>query len=259
MEAPCQDTVRLRIEDGIANLQIHRPEANNAINDRLVAEFHAALDLCEVQAKVVVVSGLPEVFCFGADFAELQVAFDGPGVPRQDPQPMYDLWRRLANGPYVSIAHVRGKANAGGVGFVAACDLVLADSTAVFSLSELLFGLMPACVLPFLIRRIGFARANAMTLMTQPVPVHTAREWGLVDAFEENSENLLRKHLLRLRRLDKAGIARYKRYMASIEGSIDAMGPKAVAANIEVFSDPGNLRRISRYVQTGQFPWEGSP
>ena len=95
----------------------------------------------------------------------------------------------------MSIAHVRGKANAGGIGFVAACDIVLADSAAVFSLSELLFGLMPACVLPFLVRRIGFAKANAMTLSTQPVGVQVAREWGLVDAFEENSDNLLRKHL----------------------------------------------------------------
>jgi polyketide biosynthesis enoyl-CoA hydratase PksH len=158
----------------------------------------------------------------------------------------------------VSIAHVRGKANAGGVGFVAACDIVLADGAAVFSLSELLFGLMPACVLPFLIRRIGFAKANSMTLMTQPIPVQLAQQWGLVDAFEQNSDNLLRKTLLRLRRLDKAGIARYKRYMASLDGSIDAAESRAIAANIEVFSDEENLRKISRYVKTGQFPWEGA-
>ena len=152
---------------------------------------------------------------------------------------------------------MRGKANAGGIGFVAACDIVLADAKAVFSLSELLFGLMPACVLPFLIRRIGFAKANYMTLMTQPVTVQNALEWGLVDAYEENSENLLRRNLLRLRRLNKTSIARYKRYMHSIEGSLDACEPGALAANREVFSDTENLQRISRYVKTGEFPWEG--
>jgi polyketide biosynthesis enoyl-CoA hydratase PksH len=250
--------LRLRFDDGIACLQIHRPDANNAINDRLIAEFGSALERCDARAKVVVVEGLPDVFCFGADFAELQKGLGMAAAARQDPKPMYDVWRRLATGPYVSIAHVRGKANAGGVGFAAACDIVLANATAVFSLSELLFGLMPACVLPFLIRRIGFAKANAMTLMTQPVPVQLAHQWGLVDAFEENSENLLRKNLLRLRRLDKAAVARYKRYMASIDGLIDAVEPRAIAANVEVFSDPENLRRISRFVQTGQFPWEGA-
>jgi polyketide biosynthesis enoyl-CoA hydratase PksH len=250
--------LRVRFDDDIAYLQIHRPGANNAINDRLIAEFVAAMDLCDAKAKIVVVEGLPEVFCFGADFAELQKSFDDDGVPQQDPGPMYALWRRLATGPFVSIAHVRGKANAGGIGFVAACDLVLADSAAVFSLSELLFGLMPACVLPFLIRRIGFARANAMTLSTQPVTVQTAHAWGLVDAFEDNSENLLRKHLLRLRRLNKKSVARYKRYMASIEDLPAAAESKALAANVEVFTDVENLQRISRYVKTGQFPWEGT-
>jgi polyketide biosynthesis enoyl-CoA hydratase PksH len=256
MDVMHYDTVRLRFDDGIATLQIHRPQANNAINDQLIADFAAALDACDSRAAVVVVQGSPEVFCFGADFAELQQAFDGDGIPVQDPKPMYDLWRRLATGPYVSVAHVRGKANAGGVGFVAACDLVLADASAVFSLSELLFGLMPACVMPFLVRRIGFARANAMTLMTQPVTAETAHAWGLVDVFEENGDNLLRKQLLRLRRLDKNAIARYKRYMASIDALIENAEPRALAANIEVFSDPSNLRAISRYVKTGQFPWE---
>lgn len=258
MDPSAFTTLRVRFDDDIAYLQIHRPDANNAINDRLVAEFTAAMDDCDARAKIVVVEGLPEVFCFGADFAELQKSFDGDGVPQQDPGPLYALWRRLATGPFVSIAHVRGKANAGGIGFVAACDIVLADSAAVFSLSELLFGLMPACVLPFLIRRIGFAKANYMTLSTQPVTVQTAHEWGLVDAFEDNSENLLRKNLLRLRRLNKKSVARYKRYMASIEGSVASAEPEALAANLDVFTDVENLQRISRYVKTGQFPWESA-
>lgn len=258
MDPSAFTTLRVRFDDDIAHLQIHRPDANNAINEQLIKEFTAALDLCDARAKIVVVEGLPEVFCFGADFAELQRSFDGDAPPQQDPQPMYALWRRLASGPYVSIAHVRGKANAGGIGFVAACDIVLADTKAVFSLSELLFGLMPACVLPFLIRRIGFAKANYMTLMTQPVTVQNAHEWGLVDAYEENSENLLRRNLLRLRRLNKTSIARYKRYMHSIEGSLDACEHGALAANREVFSDTENLQRISRYVKTGEFPWEGA-
>ncbi|MDQ3206129.1 MAG: enoyl-CoA hydratase-related protein, partial [Pseudomonadota bacterium] len=82
--------------------------------------------------------------------------------------------------------------------------------------------------------------------------------WGLVDAFEDNSENLLRKNLLRLRRLNKKSVAAYKRYMSSIDGSLDASETKALAANRDVFSDVENLERIARYVKTGQFPWEGA-
>jgi hypothetical protein len=91
---------------------------------------------------------MPEVFCFGADFKEIQKNFENKNQPgQQDPEPLYNLWLQLALGPFITIAHVQGKTNAGGVGFVAACDVVLCDEKAVFSLSELLFGLMPACVL----------------------------------------------------------------------------------------------------------------
>jgi len=173
---------------------------------------------------------------------------DGPG-------PLYDLWLRLATGSYVTVSHVRGKANAGGIGFVAASDIVLADETAVFSLSELLFGLYPACVLPFLVRRIGFQKANYLTLMTQPITVIQAREWGLVDAFESDSDALLRRHLIRLRRLSKTAIRRYKTHMGRINSSLAELKPIAVNANLEMFSDADNLNAIARYVQEGIFPW----
>lgn len=251
------ETLRIRQDEDIRFIQIHRPEAGNAINDRLIAELGLAMDACRDTAKIVVLEGSPEVFCSGADFQEIQAGVDGDGLIReQNPEPLYALWSRLALGPWLTIAHVRGRVNAGGVGFVAACDIVLAESRAVFSLSELLFGLMPACVLPFLIRRIGTAKANYMTLTTQPVTASQALAWGLADACEDNSENLLRKHLLRLRRLDPTAITRYKRYAASLETSIDNCKDLALAANREVFSDARNLEMIARYVRTGKFPWE---
>lgn len=251
------DAIRVRREEEICFIQLHRPEANNAINRRLIEELDHALLLCEADAKIVVLEGLADVFCSGADFKEIQTGFeDGSRSQGEDPGPLYDLWCRLASGPYVSVAHVRGRVNAGGIGFVAACDIVLSEEKATFSLSELLFGVMPACVAPFLVRRVGFAKANYLTLTTQPIPAKQAREWGLVDACEENSENLVRKQLLRLRRLGKDGIARYKRYAGSLDEALSASKEKALKANVEVFSDPDNLQKIARYVKTGRFPWE---
>lgn len=253
------ETIRVRSEEDICFIQIHRPEANNAINDRLIEELSDALRACDGPAKVVVLEGLPEVFCSGADFKEIQARFDDASRSQeqpQDPEPLYDLWHRLASGPYITVAHVRGKANAGGIGFVSACDIVVSENKASFSLSELLFGLMPACVLPFLIRRVGFAKANYMTLMTQPISAAQAQEWGLVDVCAENSDDLMRKQLLRLRRLGKDGIARYKRYASSLDDGLGASKPKALAANLEVFSDPNNVQKIARFARTGKFPWE---
>ena len=250
-------TIQTRFEDEICFIQIYRPDANNTINDCLVEELTEVLELCKDSVKIIVLEGLPEVFCFGADFKEIQQSFESnTQVQEQNPEPLYNIFLQLASGPFITIAHVRGKANAGGVGFVAACDIVLCEEKAIFSLSELLFGLMPACVLPFLIRKVGFSRANYLTLMTQPFSAKQAKEWGLVDEYEERSENLLRKHLLRLRRLSKDGVARYKRYMSTLDNSLIASKSKALEANIEVFSNQNNLEKIARYIKTGKFPWE---
>lgn len=252
-------TIQVHFEQDTCRIRIHRPDDNNTINGLLIAEITRAMDLCEDHAKIIILEGSADVFCLGADFAELSRSGGDDRERPQDPEPLYELWRRFACGPYITIAHVRGKVNAGGIGFVAASDLVLSEEKAIFSLSELLFGLLPACVLPFLVRRIGFSRANYMTLTTQSIGARQALEWGLVDACEDNSENLLRKQLLRLRRLSKPAIARYKRYAGSLDRSIMLAKPDALRANAEAFSHPRNLEDIARYVSTGRFPWEARP
>jgi polyketide biosynthesis enoyl-CoA hydratase PksH len=249
-------TIRVRTDGPVSTMQIYRPEANNTINELLAEECLDFLRRHRDSLRVLVLEGLPEVFCFGADFQAIDEKLSEGGGKGRTPETLYDVWLELATGPYVTVAHVRGKVNAGGVGFVAACDIVLADESAVFSLSELLFGLMPACVLPFLIRRTGFQRAHYMTLMTQPFTVQQAASWGLVDGWESDSQKLLRKHLLRLRRLSKTGIERYKRYMNLLDSSLRTKKADALAANFEVFSDQENLAKISRFVESGTFPWE---
>jgi polyketide biosynthesis enoyl-CoA hydratase PksH len=255
-ERTIYETIKVQFQETICFIQIDRPEANNTISGRLIAECNDVFSVCEEFATVVVLSGSPEVFCFGADFKTIAGASKASVDQDDGPGPLYDLWLRMATGPYVTISHVRGQANAGGVGFIAASDIVLADESAQFSLSELLFGLYPACVLPFLIRRIGFQKAHYLTLMTLPISAKQACEWGLVDAVEPVSEVLLRRHLQRLRRLSKAAIRRYKTYMSHISVPLLDLKSPAVAANRELFSDKGNLNAIGRYVDHGVFPWE---
>jgi len=255
-DAGSRGAVAVRMEGNICHLVFDRPEANNAINARLVAECHAALDSCEDKASVVVLSGSADVFCFGADFTELSQGVDPEFSAFAGPGPMFDLWQRLATGPYVTVSYVRGKVNAGGMGFLGASDIVLADASARFSLSEMLFGLYPACVMPFLVRRTGFQRAHFLTLSTQPVDAATALAWGLADAVEEQGEMLLRRHLRQLGRLSKMAIARYKNYARGLAPDWEVHRERAIAGNLEVFEDVTNRAAIARYVNDGLFPWE---
>lgn len=246
-------TLSVQLQRGICRVRIERPEANNAIDGQLVADIGEVLAQCERDETVtlLVLEGSPAVFCSGGDFGAMAAASEVA-----DPEPLYRVWLRMAQGPFVTLSVVRGRANAGGVGFVAASDIVLADTTAAFSLSELLFGAYPACVLPFLTRRIGAQKAHYMTLMTRAFTANEALAWGLVDAVGEDVELLLRQHLLQLRRLGRDGIRRYKAYRAAMLPQLQRQQPAALDANRAMFAEPQVQAAIRRYVQEGKFPWE---
>ncbi len=246
-------TLAVNVDKGVCRVAIARPEANNAIDGELVAEMGEVLALCEGDEGVTVLllQGSPAVFCSGGDFRTM-AASDAVA----DPAPLYDLWLRMAQAPFVTVSLVRGRANAGGIGFVAASDIVLADASASFSLSELLFGVYPACVLPFLVRRVGVQKANYMTLMTRAFSAQEGLAAGLVDALGDDADVLLRQHLLQLRRLGRAGIHRYKAYRAAMAPELERLRPGALEANRAMFGEPEVRRNIQRYLDEGKFPWE---
>lgn len=247
------NAIKVNTEDNICMIQLYRPDFRNTINSELVEECLSAINQCEASAKIIIIEGLPEIFCFGAD---LEKESSEDENSKRQPDLLYELWYKLATGPFISVSHVRGQANAGGVGFVSASDIVIADKTAVFSLSELLFGLYPAMVLPFLIRKIGFQRANYMTLMTKPISVKTAYEWGLVDIYGEKSNILLKQHLARLSKIPKSGIINYKNYMNQLTHNLSQSRKSAVESNVNMFSNEENLARIQQFVDYGKYPWE---
>lgn len=251
------DTIRVRFDGEVCFLQLHRPQARNAINAQMVAECGRTLAACEASGiSVVVIEGLPDDFCFGADFGGLH---DDVVEGREDANgaaALYDLWTKLSTGPFVTVAHVRGVVTAGGNGFVAACDIVIADAGARFGLSELLFGLYPACVMPFLVRRIGLQRAHYLTISTQQIGAAEAARWGLVDQVGEPSEADLQRHLRRLRLLPRASVAQYKRYVSQLPGTIADSRAAAIENNRSMHLIPGVIDGIMRYAQTGRLPWQ---
>jgi len=95
-----------------------------------------------------------------------------------------------------------------------------------------------------------------MTLMTTPIDVESAHDWGLIDAFSDNPADLLRKHLLRLRLLSRENVERYKRYSNGLPASLSEAKGMAVSENARMFSDPRRLELIRKFITTGSFPWE---
>ncbi len=83
--------------------------------------------------------------------------------------------------PKPIIAAVNGAAIGGGTGLVAVCDIAIASENAKFSLSEVKLGLVPACISPYVIRKVGEGRAREFFLTGERVTAQKALELGLVN------------------------------------------------------------------------------
>jgi enoyl-CoA hydratase/carnithine racemase len=67
-------TISVRVADGVAHLELNRPEVRNAINVEMVREITASLDQLSDREEVraLVLSGAGKAFASGADISELR-------------------------------------------------------------------------------------------------------------------------------------------------------------------------------------------
>jgi polyketide biosynthesis enoyl-CoA hydratase PksH len=249
----------LVVKEGFRQLtaQISRPEKANSLNETLIQELHQALDWAEAMpnGRSFVLEGLPGVFCTGLDF---QDAAQPANIGSQTDQASeyFRLLERLPLPPRIVVCRVDGKVMAGGMGLVAASDIVLATSRSEFSLPEALWGLLPCCVLPFLLRRLGYQRAYFLTLTTRTMTAAEALSTHLVDELSENLDDTLRKLALRLNLLDDRVILDLKRYFQQIAGIPPEIEQTAIQEINRLAGQPYVRENISNYIERGVLPWE---
>ena len=177
-------------------------------------------------------------------------------LKEDDPNGYYNLLKQFSTCSKIVISKIEGTVNAGGIGIVAASDIVIANETAVFSLSEMLFGLLPACVLPFLIRRVGFQKAKWLTLTTKSITSNKACDIGLVDEVANNVNEALRKNLLRLTRLESSTIKDAKIYMNDLWILNDDTQKFAVSKLQDLMGTEKVQSNLFNFVNHGKFPWD---
>jgi enoyl-CoA hydratase/carnithine racemase len=166
----------------MAVLELHRPDALNAIDDALLAALHAALDGLEGDAflRGVVLAGAGDrAFSTGMDLKE-RAGFSDDDLRTQRGR-IVELIRRVHELPVATIAAVEGFALAGGFELALACDLIVAAEHAVFGLPEVRVGIFPGGgstqTLTWL---VGPARARDVILTGRRLSAAEAETWGIV-------------------------------------------------------------------------------
>jgi methylglutaconyl-CoA hydratase len=168
---------------GVANITLNRPEAGNAYDSAVIEGLLAAMD--ELGAKpglrAVVLKGSGRHFQAGADLkwirgvsaASLEENVRVSGATAQ----AIDRLNRL---PVPTVALVHGGCFGGGTGMVAACDVAIAADNAVFSISEVRWGLTAAIIIPQLSDAISARQLRRYALTGERFDAAEARRIGLV-------------------------------------------------------------------------------
>lgn len=167
-------------------LTLNRPARRNALSRALVAELGDWLSAIEAESAVrsVVLTGAGPVFCAGMDLKEAVAAGDTAESEKAaiaDVRGIADLISQLHRLSKPTIAALNGDALAAGAGLAIACDFVIAAEGVRIGYPEVRRGLVGAVVLHDLFRQVGDRRARALLLTGEPIGVHEAERWGLVN------------------------------------------------------------------------------
>ncbi|MGY0830496.1 enoyl-CoA hydratase-related protein [Azospirillum argentinense] len=255
-----ETTLLVRDDADRVTVTFDRPGRGNAFNMRLLAELNAVLDRIEAESRprLVVIEGRDGVFCKGLDLQDLLEAGDRPGggpEPDHSARLYIETLRRLTLFPRLVVAVVDGAAMAGGLGFVAASDVAVATPRSQFSLPEAVWGLVPACVGLYVLRRTGFQAAYRLALTTELIAAPEALSLGLVDQVTETPEEVLRRLSVKAGRLAPATVGDIKRYFRAI-GAIDPeREERAVMETDRLMADARVREAITDYVRYQRFPW----
>jgi methylglutaconyl-CoA hydratase len=152
------NTIRFELDNKVGRVFLSRPDVRNAFNAEMIAELSDLFARINKRddLRVVVLTGEGKAFCAGADLKWMGDVLNYSYEENlQDSKNLADMFYLLNNCPLPTIARVNGAAIGGGCGLVAVCDIVIASENAKFSLSEVKIGLVPACISPYVIRRMG--------------------------------------------------------------------------------------------------------
>ena len=199
---PWGKLVLVEFEDGIAWVTMNRPEKRNAMSPALNEEMRQTVEALAADERcgVLVLTGAGESFAAGMDLKEYFRETDGAGdnvilnVRRVAEEWQ---WRRLRDYPKATIAMVNGWCFGGAFTPMVACDLAIAANEAVFGLSEINWGIIPAGnVTKATAETIGYRKALYYAMTGETFTGVQAADMGLVN--EAVPRRRLRAHTRKL-------------------------------------------------------------
>ncbi len=177
-------TIKFEKNGDIGTVLLNRPKIHNAFNEVMISElidcFKKINELQDV--RIIILKGEGKSFCAGADLNWMK------GVAGYSYEQNYHESLQLSLCFYEiytckkpTIAIVHGASMGGANGLLASCDFAYCDDNTTFSLSEVKIGIVPACISPYVVKRVGEYGARDLMLTGRRIKGKEAEHYKLVN------------------------------------------------------------------------------
>lgn len=184
-------TLKYEKDGRVGRVSFCRPEIHNAFNGTVISEMsHLFGELAKDDSlRVVVLTGEGKSFCAGADLNWMRsVITQSFEENLTESNALADLFYQIYTFKRPIIGKINGAAIGGGTGFVAVCDVAIAARSAKFSFSEVKIGVVPACIGPYVIRKMGEGKARELFITGERMIADRAFEVGLVNKVVDDDQ-----------------------------------------------------------------------
>jgi enoyl-CoA hydratase/carnithine racemase len=184
------------ITERIGVITLNRPEARNALSDRLTPALRRMIKHCGEDASVgaILITGAGTAFCAGGDVKGMGDGAPNTDIPLEERIANLRTKQRTLTGALVglrkpTIAALPGPAAGAGMAIALACDIRIAAESAIMSTGYARIGLTGDYGIAWLLTRLaGTARARELMFLSERLDARRCEALGLVNRIVPDNE-----------------------------------------------------------------------
>ena len=169
-------------EAGVLTVWLNRPEVHNAFDKTMLEELVDCFETLDPSVVCIILRGRGKSFCAGVDLNWMKAVSQNSYEENYTESLLLSkCFLSIYQCGVPTLAVVHGVALGGANGLLSACDMAYCSDDATFSLSEVKIGIVPACISPYVIKRVGEYGARELMLTGRRIHGREAEGFGLVN------------------------------------------------------------------------------